>query len=328
MTSTTPVGQSAEDHDSSSMPSRRPKCALLDQRNSPPWALEAIARGGGQLVAIEEAEALLLWHHPPNPADVLDALEHAPGIRWVQLPSAGVDRYAAVLSAAPDVVFTCAKGVYAEPVAEHALALTLAGLRELQVRARTNDWGEETGLTLYDAHVTCIGGGGIAQEFLRLLEPFRVRSTVVRRHPTPMEGVDRVMPPDQIHSALASADVVLIAVALTADTDGLIASPELRVMKKHAWFINIARGRIVNQDDLVVALQEGWIGGAALDATTPEPLPPDHVLWTLDNCLITPHVAVGYELGLPLLGARFQENVAHFAADEGMVGLVDLDHGY
>jgi phosphoglycerate dehydrogenase-like enzyme len=143
-----------------------------------------------------------------------------------------------------------------------------------------------------------------------------------------MEGVAEVVPPTGLHDALASADVVLVALALTEETDGMLGADEFRVMKGHAWLVNIARGRVVDQDALIVALQERWIGGAALDAMTPEPLPSDHVLWTLDNCLITPHVAVGYELGLPLLGERFRQNVGHFANGTEMVGLVDLLRGY
>lgn len=311
------------------MPTRRPKCCIFDAEHAPPWAVDAVIEGGGDVAPIQDAEALLIWHHPPHATDVLHALASAPNVRWVQLPSAGVDRYEEVLAAAAEeVVFTCAKAVYAEPVAEHALALTLAGLRDLTKRARTNEWGDETVLTLFDSNVTCLGGGGVTRAYLDLLAPFRVHSTVIRRNPAAMAGVDLVLPPEALHEALATADVVLIAMALTAQTEEMLAAPEFKVMQAHSWLVNIARGRILNQDDLVLALREGWIGGAALDATTPEPLPPDHELWTLDNCLITPHVAVGYELGLPLLADRFRENVARYAADEEMVGLIDLERGY
>jgi phosphoglycerate dehydrogenase-like enzyme len=314
--------------DGASAVARRPRCALLDAANAPTWVVGAIAEGGGDIVPIDAAEALLVWHHPPQPTDVLDALAAAPGVAWVQLPSAGVDRYADVILAAPDITFTCAKGVYAEPVAEHGLALALAGLRELTARARTTSWGDETAATMYDANVTCLGGGGISQAFLDLLRPFRVHATVVRRRPTPMDGVERVLPPDRLHDALRTADVVFVALPLTSETEDLLGASEFRIMKPNAWLVNIARGRIIAQDELVVALQERWIGGAALDATTPEPLPPDHVLWTLDNCLITPHVAVGYQTGLPLLRERFRENVARYAAGRPMIGLVDRGEGY
>jgi phosphoglycerate dehydrogenase-like enzyme len=306
---------------------RRAKIALLDVEHAPNWATEAVQDGGGQLTPMEDAEALLLWHHPPSPLDVRTALERAPQIRWVQLPSAGVDRYAAVL-ARDGRVWTCAKGVYAEPVAEHALALTLAGIRELVVRARSVEWGEETTATLYESNVTVIGGGGIAEAYLALLVPFRVHATVVRRVPTPMANAETVVGPEDLHKTLAGADVVMLAAALTPETRGMIGRAELDLMPSHSWLVNIARGELVDQDELVRALEAGRIGGAALDATDPEPLPPDHPLWQLDCCLITPHVGVGYELGLPMLARRLRENVRRFISGEALLGVVDLDLGY
>ena len=90
--------------------------------------------------------------------------------------------------------------------------------------------------------------------------------------------------------ALPGADLVVLALALTPETEGIIGADELQLMEDHAWLINVARGRHVVTDDLVDALRDGVIGGAGLDVTDPEPLPPDHPLWSLPNCLITPHV--------------------------------------
>lgn len=303
------------------------RCALLDTTAVPDWVWDALRDGGGELASIDEAEALLVWHHPPRPEMVTEALAAAPHVRWVQLPSAGVDRYKDVISD-DDRAWTCAKGVYAEPVAEHALALALAGLRQLPARARTNEWGDETKQTLFDGQVTVIGGGGIAQQFIQLLQPFRTRVTVVRRHVSPVSGADQVLGLGDLDSVLSGADIVLLAAALTPETEGMIAAAQLKLMKSDAWIVNIARGRLICQDDLVVALREHWIGGAALDSTTPEPLPSDHELWTLGNCLITPHVAVGHEWGLSLLGKRIEDNIRAFRESLPMIGLVDTVAGY
>lgn len=303
------------------------RCALLDTAGVPDWVHESIQNGGGQLAPLEEAAALLVWHHPPHPEMVTEALKSAPNVRWVQLPSAGIDRYKNVVTDGSRI-WTCAKGVYAEPVAEHALALALAGLRQFTARARTNQWGDETKQTLFDAPVTIIGAGGIAQEFIRLLQPFRSRITVVRRRIRPVSGAEQVVGLGDLDDALTTAVIVLLAAALTPETDGILAASQFKLMKDDAWVVNIARGRLLNQDDLVMALREHWIGGAALDATTPEPLPPDHPLWKLNNCLITPHVAVGHEWGLSLLGRRIEENVRAFREGLPMVGLVDPEAGY
>lgn len=302
-------------------------CALLDTEAVPEWVGEALRAGGGYLAPLEEAEALVVWHHPPRPEMVTEALQAAPHVRWVQLPSAGVDRYKEVISDG-SVMWTCAKGVYAEPVAEHALALSLAGLRQLTARARTNQWGDETKQTLYDGQVTVIGAGGIAEKFIELLAPFRPRVTAVRRRVGPVPGADRVVGLSDLDSALSEADIVLLAAALTPETEGMLAAPQFKVMRSDAWIVNIARGRLIVQEDMVVALREHWIGGAALDTTTPEPLPSDHELWTLDNCLITPHVAVGHDWGLSLLGKRIEDNIRAFRESQPMVGLVDTEAGY
>ena len=99
-------------------------------------------------------------------------------------------------------------------------------------------------------------------------------------------------------------------------------------MQEHAWLINVARGAHVVTDDLVVALQDGTIGGAGLDVTDPEPLPEGHPLWELPNCIITPHTANTLEMARPMLAARIKANIARFVAGEPLIGLVDPDLGY
>ena len=99
-------------------------------------------------------------------------------------------------------------------------------------------------------------------------------------------------------------------------------------MESHAWLVNVARGRHVVTDDLVWALREGVIGGAALDVTDPEPLPAGHPLWSLPNCIITPHIGNTPEMAVPLLGERITANVRRYLAGEELIGLVDVRHGY
>jgi len=272
-----------------------------------------------------DAEALV-WTDPLG-ADTLSALLGAsPGIRWVQLPFAGVDRFIPMLQ--PDRLWTSTKGAYSEPVAEHALALGLAGLRQLPRRARATTWGGQAGLRLTGASVTVVGGGGITGALLDLLAPFRVRATVVRRHVADMAGAEAVVGPGGLHDALIGARLVFLALALTPETAGIIAAPELELMDADAWLVNVARGAHVVTDDLVAALRSGIIGGAALDVTDPEPLPDGHALWGLDNCLITPHTANTWTMAEPLFAARVADNVARYAADQPLLGVVDPALGY
>jgi phosphoglycerate dehydrogenase-like enzyme len=300
------------------------RCAVAPGPVAPVVA-EAITGAGAVLVDVDHAEALV-WTDPNDAGGLADLLRAWPDVRWVQLPFAGVDRFAGLF--ADGRTWTSTKGAYSEPVAEHALALGLAGLRQLPVRARAREWGGQAGLRLAGSKVTVVGGGGITEALLRLLAPFDVASTVVRRRVGPVAGASRVVGPEDLDAALAGARLVVLALALTPDTAGIISASELERMSGDAWLVNVARGAHVVTDDLVAALAAGAIGGAALDVTDPEPLPAGHPLWDLDNCLITPHTANTWEMAEPLFAARVGENVGRYQRHEPLVGLVDPDLGY
>jgi phosphoglycerate dehydrogenase-like enzyme len=225
-------------------------------------------------------------------------------------------------------VWTCGKGVYAEPVAELALALALAGMRHIGAYARATSWGTPVGRNLRGANVTILGGGGITEELVRLLQPFDCRVTVVRNRVVAMEGADDVLEADRYVDALPDADVVFLALALTPETEGMISRNELEMMKPSAWIVNVARGRHIVTDDLVEALRNGTIAGAALDVTDPEPLPDSHPLWSMPNCIITPHTGNTEEMAIPLLSERISTNVRRFEAGEELIGPVHVDLGY
>lgn len=290
-----------------------------------PWLAAAIIAGGGVLADPADAQGVV-WASTGRADALSELLAGHPGIRWVQLPWAGIEPFAEALD--DRHVWTCGKGVYAEPVAEHALMLGLAGLRGLGRYARASSWEGQQGVNLLNAQVTIVGGGGIAESLLRLLSPFGTEVTVVRRRPAPMDGAARVVPPDLLHEVLPGATLVVLALPLVPATFGLIGRTELDLMAPDAWLVNVARGGHVVTDDLVAALEDGAIGGAALDVTDPEPLPDDHPLWRLPNCLITPHVGNTAEMAQPLLSARITTNVRRFAAGESLIGLVDPDLGY
>ena len=272
---------------------------------------------------------VLVFMAPDDTEGLSRALAEAPNAKWVQLPWAGIEAFVAAGVLDPARIWTCGKGVYAEPVAEHALALALAGLRDLPQRIRATTWEEQGGVSLYDGKATILGGGAITECLMQLLAPMRTEVTVVRRDVSAaLPGAARVVGPDALYDALADADVVFLALALTPETRGVIDEDALRAMRPHAWLVNVARGAHVVTDDLVTALTEGWIGGAGLDVTDPEPLPDGHPLWSLPNCIITPHTANSLAMGLPLLAKRVTENLRRYADGLPLVGLVDLDAGY
>lgn len=307
------------------MPNRTVPKVAVGPAPVPEWLADAVVDGGGHIVELADAEAIV-WADVSDPAGLSSALAAAPGATWVQLPWAGVETFVEILD--DDHVWTCGKGVYADPVAEIGLALGLAGLRSIHAYAKETSWSAQRGRNLLGARVTIVGGGGIAESLVRLLQPFGCHITVVRSAVQHMDGADDVVGSDHLADALVGADLVVLALALTPETDGLIGADELALMEPHAWIVNVARGRHIVTDDLVAALRDGVIGGAGLEVTEPEPLPDGHPLWSLDNCIVTPHTGTTREMAEPLLAERVRENVLRFAAGLDLLGLVDVRSGY
>lgn len=292
---------------------------------APIWMSDAILAGGGELTPVAEAEAIV-WGDARDSDGLAATVDEGRQARWIQLPFAGIENFVHLVDATH--TWTCGKGVYAEPVAELALTLGLAGLRGLGGFARADEWTAPQGENLLGARVSILGGGGITESLVRLLAPFDCHVTVVRRNVGDMDGVDEVLASDRFADALPGADLVVLALALTPETGGIIGFGELELMERHSWLVNVARGRHVVTADLVEALRIGLIGGAGLDVTEPEPLPAEHPLWSMENCIITPHVGNTPEMAVPLLSERITANVRRFASGADLLGLVDPDAGY
>ena len=289
------------------------------------WIDAAVEAGGGRVVPVADATAVV-WTRADDPPGLAALLGAHPAIDWVQLPWAGIEPYVGLLD--HEHTWSCAKGVYAEPVAEHAMALLLAGFRQLAHYSRAETWTAQAGRNLLGARVTIVGGGGIAESLIRMLGPFHCDLTVVRRTAQPMRGVARVLAHDALHVGLRGAEAVVLALPLVAGTEQLIGAAELSLLAPDAWVVNVARGAHIDTAALLAALVSGTIGGAALDVTDPEPLPDDHLLWSLPNVLVTPHTGNTQAMARPLLGARITENVRRYGDGRELVGLVDVDLGY
>ena len=143
-----------------------------------------------------------------------------------------------------------------------------------------------------------------------------------------MEGASQVVGPENLHDLLPNTDLLMLALALTPETSGIIAEKEFALLPEHAWVVNVARGGHIVTSDLVDALHARSIGGAALDVTDPEPLPDDHPLWKLENCIITPHIGNTPEMGIPLLAERVTANVQRYGDGLPLLGPVDVTLGY
>lgn len=291
-----------------------------------PEYVQAVSDAGGQVVPLTDSVKGLIWLDYSQPQGLANLLDENPQIEWVQLPFAGVDAFAEILKR--PIRFTSAKGSYREPVAEHALALSLALMRIIPERVKTQTWGRQFADSLYDSNVLIFGGGGITQELIKLLTPFRVKITVVRNQSEPMDGAAKTVKFKNLDQELPKADLVILAAALTEQTRHSFNENRFKLMKPTAYLVNVARGPIVNTDHLVSALNDDVIAGAAVDVTEPEPLPDGHPLWVAKNIIITPHSADTRKQVVRLFSERIRENVAAFGAGNGWVGQVDPKLGY
>ena len=304
--------------------------ALLPAASSNGRFVDAVESAGGTVGELDDATRGIIWLANDDPDGLVDALHDHPQIQWVQLPWAGVDAFSEALAsnARDDLLWTSAKGAYAQPVAEHALALALACLRMLPERARASSWGAKKGESLYGAKVTIVGAGGIAVELIRLLAPFGAQVTVVRRSSGDVDGAVRTLTSDGLDAVLPETDVLILAAASTGETRHLIDARRLALVKPTAVLVNIARGPLIDTDALLEALRAEQLLGAGLDVTDPEPLPDGHGLWSEPREVITPHSADTPDMIAPLLAERVRANVEAFVRTGRFVGIVDPTAGY
>ncbi len=292
--------------------------------NHLPVLEQAVRDGGGRVVPLAGAEGIV--YHGNDQAEEIVGMLH-PGIRWVQLPHAGVERWTGTGVITDERLWTSAAGAYAGQVAEHALALLLLAARGLHTLARVDHWTEKVTRPLAGSTIALVGAGGIARSLADQLAPLHCRLLAVSNS-GPFPGAERTVSRADYHDVLPESDYVVISAPSTPETHRMIGAAELALMKDDAWLVNVARGELVVTDDLVEALRAGTIGGAALDVTDPEPLPTGHPLWSLPNALITPHAANPEGAYWPTLAARVQENVRRRAAGEPLLGVIDLDQGF
>jgi phosphoglycerate dehydrogenase-like enzyme len=288
-----------------------------------PELARAVETAGGSLVPLEGADGVVWANFQP------ESLPELPrSVRWVQLPSAGVEPWMRRIADTPQVTFTSAAGAYAPQVAEHALAQLLAGVRGIVAAARLPTWEIPEHRTLAGTTVAIVGAGGIGRALIEQLAPLDVEVIAVTRRGHDVPGAAETLPADRVGEVWSAADHFVIGAPATGATRRLVGARELAAMRAHAWIVNIARGSLIDTDALVAALRERRIGGAALDVTDPEPLPDGHPLWTLPNALITPHIANPEAALTRQLAERVRENVTRLAAGEALLAPIDAERGY
>jgi phosphoglycerate dehydrogenase-like enzyme len=268
-----------------------------------------------------------------------DAFGSLPRLRWVQSPAVGVGGMLGPALVASAVVLTTARGVRARAIAEHVLGVTIALARQLPLvirRQAAREWAlneiETSGrvVTLEGRRMAIVGLGSIGVEVARVAAPFGMRVSAIRRRVQQLipASVEEVLPPERLFDLLARSDVVVLSAPLTADTQHLIDGRALDRIKRGALLVNVGRGKLLDDRAVVAALEDGRLGGAALDVFTKEPLDRDSPYWHLPNVIVTPHVAGSMEDYWTPLVRLFAENLRRFEAGKPLLNVVDKAAGY
>ena len=292
-----------------------------------PGVVAEVAAAGHEPVGLEEAE-FLIYTGGPLP----DPLPESVG--FVQFVFSGIDRLLDAGVIRPGVRWANAAGVYGRPVAEIALTLLLSQFHHVKAATLASSFSARgpidaaQGWLIDGGTVAIIGAGGIADALIPMLRPFGVKVIAVNRSGRPVEGADETYPQSEADHVWEEADAFILAAPLTEETSGMVDAGVLARMKRSAVVVNVGRGELIVTDDLVAALRDGEIAGAAMDVTDPEPLPDGHPLWRLPNCTITPHIAATGRIAQQMIAPQVIANAAAFEAGERMPTEVDIALGY
>lgn len=263
-----------------------------------------------------------------------DIFPHLPNIKWIQASSAGMDRHMYPALRESNVVLTNAAGLYATHVADQAFALLLGLARGIHDSVRNQDkhqWsrGKSPMIEIHGFKIGIVGMGGIGMQMAKRAKGFDMHVSAVDAYRTDKpDNVDELMPMDGLSDMMSQVDVVMIACPLTEETRGLINAENLAVMQPTAFFINVARGPIVSEPDLIEILRAGKIAGAGLDVTEIEPLPEDSPLWDFDNVIISPHSAGGSQHRMHRVNEFFLDNLERYLNGEELRNVVNKQLGF
>ena len=269
-----------------------------------------------------------------------EQFKKAPNLRWVHSTSAGVEHYLFQEMIESDVLLTNAKGCYAPAIAEHAFGLLFALTRNIAgqtMNMSEGKWHREGGegvIEMKDKTLGIIGFGGIGSQVARRARAMDMKVIAVDIVPKYREQIGdlcdeiRLVQDDGLSWLLPDSDIILISAPHTKVSEGMIGNEQFGMMKNTAFFINVARGKIVKTPALVNALKNGQIAGAGLDVTDPEPLPSDHELWRMPNVVITSHFAGRSQFQNERMYGIFVENVNRYIYGFPMLNQVDKELGF
>lgn len=279
---------------------------------------------------IQDAEILAAWGFN----DIQPIFPLAKKLRWIHALTAGVELLLFPGSQHSAVILSNSRGIHGIPMAEHVLGMILTHSRRLNVfhrqqaqhlwkRPPIEELQEINGKTL-----AIVGLGAIGREIAKKGKATDMRVIAAKREMTEEPFVDRLFRPEQLLEMLAESDYIVVTVPLTDATAGMFGASQFAAMKASAFFINVSRGGVVQEDALIAALGSGKIAGAGLDVVAEEPLPANSPLWDMPNVIITPHMSAISPLYLDRAIQLFAGNLARYISGEPMFNLVDKVRGY
>jgi phosphoglycerate dehydrogenase-like enzyme len=258
-------------------------------------------------------------------------------LKWIHATAAGVGQLMYPELRESGIVLTNARGIHSIPMSEHTLGMIIALARRFPDAfrfQRAAHWAQQE---IWDARpselagkiLLIVGYGSIGHSLARLVQPTGMRIWGVTRSGSgDTQFAERILPASELHNALPQADFLVLAAPETPDTRHMIGARELALMKPSACLLNVARGTLVDQSALIIALSSNSIAGAALDVAEQEPLPPESPLWKLDNVFITPHVSAVTDKLWERQEDLLLENLERWFDGRELLNRVDLQRGY
>ncbi len=276
---------------------------------------------------IRDIDILVPW----GSMDVRPLYLAAPKLTWIHSLSAGVEGLIFPEIQNANTIITNSRGIHGIPVSEHVFAMMLVFTRGLDVFIRQqakHQWKRTIVEEIHDKTIGIVGLGSIGREIAKKAKGLGMKVVASKQTMTKELFVDELYPPEKLHELLSLSDFVVTALPLLNETKNLFTINEFSVMKPSAYFINIARGGIIKQDDLITALEQGLIKGACLDVFDEEPLSDSSPLWDMQNVIITPHVAALSPSYLDRAVKLFADNLSRFQQNKEMLNMIDKIKGY
>ncbi len=276
---------------------------------------------------IQEAEIMVGF---PDPK----ILKNARNLKWLHLSSIGVDKHVdKALYANPDILLTNSSGIYGKPISDHIIGYMIALTRNFPFFIRNQEksaWiKKDANKDLFGSTALIVGFGDVGRNLARKLKAFDVHTIAVKRTPSEKpDYLDELYTTEMLESLIPRADFIILCLAATPETIGIMSRKKIALMKTDAYLINIGRGSLIDQDALYDALSENRIAGAAADSSTPEPLPNDSKFWKLDNMIITPHCSGKSPTTYMRQFSVFRDELRRFSKGEKLKNLIDFDLKY